>query len=119
MDQELDIRTDAGVLRLTMNRPERLNAMTATMSDELSGQLEGAGSRADVRVVLLAGAGGAFCSGADVSGVDAHESFDVTALDRANRLVRAIVSLDKPVVAAVRGVAAGVGCSAALACDLV
>jgi enoyl-CoA hydratase len=119
MDQELDIRTDAGVLRLTMNRPERLNAMTATMSDELSGQLEGAGSRADVRVVLLAGAGGTFCSGADVSGVDAHESFDVTALDRANRLVRAIVSLDKPVVAAVRGVAAGVGCSAALACDLV
>ncbi len=76
-------------------------------------------ARDDVRVVLLAGAGDAFSSGADLSGADAHESLDVSALDRANRIIRAIVGLDKPVVAAVNGIAAGVGCSAALACDLV
>ncbi|NUR07169.1 MAG: enoyl-CoA hydratase [Nocardioidaceae bacterium] len=119
MNEELDVRTGSGVLRLTMNRPDRLNAMTDTMSDALAGELEGARSRDDVRVVLLAGAGGAFSAGADVSGSEAHERFDVRALDRANRLVHAVVSIDKPVLAAVRGVAAGVGCSLALASDLV
>jgi enoyl-CoA hydratase len=118
-DPELDVRTEEGVLRLTMNRPDRLNAMTDSMSDALAAQLEGAAGRDDVRVVLLAGAGGAFSAGADVAGTDAHERFDVRALDRANRLVRAIVALDRPVIAAVRGVAAGVGCSMAVACDLV
>ena len=115
----LDVACDGAVLRITMDRPDRLNALSAAMSERMSAELEAAAARDDVRVVLLAGAGGAFCSGADLSGADAHERFDVTSLDRANRLVRAIVHLDKPVVAAVTGVAAGVGCSAALACDLV
>ena len=61
----------------------------------------------------------AFSTGADISGADAHEHFDVSALDRANRIIRAITRLDKPVVAAVNGIAAGVGCSAALAADVV
>jgi enoyl-CoA hydratase len=115
----LDIRTEAGVLRLTMDRPAQLNALTAAMSDRVAAELEGAATRDDVRVVLVAGAGGAFCSGADLSGADAHQNFDVTSLDRANRIIRAVTGLDKPVVAAVDGVAAGVGCSTALACDLV
>ena len=72
-----------------------------------------------VRCVVLTGSGGSFSAGADVSGPDAHERFDVRALDAANRLVRAITNLDKPVVAAVNGIAAGVGCSMALAADLV
>ena len=117
--QGLDIRFDDGVLRLTMDRPEHLNALTAEMADRVAEELEGVAARDDVRVVLLTGTGGAFSSGADLSGADAHENFDVTSLDRANRIIRAIVSLDRPVVAAVNGVAAGVGCSAALACDLV
>jgi enoyl-CoA hydratase len=115
----LEIRTEAGVLRLTMDRPAQLNALTAAMSDRIAVELEGAATRDDVRVVLLAGAGRAFCSGADLSGADAHQNFDVTSLDRANRVIRAVTGLDKPVVAAVDGVAAGVGCSTALACDLV
>ncbi len=110
---------DAGVLRLTLDRPATLNALTAEDADRLAAELEGAAARDDVRVVLVTGAGDAFCSGADLSGADAHEHFDVTALDRANRIVRAVTMLDRPVVAAVRGVAAGVGCSLALACDLV
>jgi enoyl-CoA hydratase len=117
--QGLDIRYVDGVLRLTLDRPDRLNAMTAAMSDGLAEAVEGAAARDDVRVVLLTGAGTAFCSGADLSGANAHENFDVTSLDRANRIVRAVVGLGKPCVAAVNGVAAGVGCSMALACDLV
>jgi enoyl-CoA hydratase len=112
--EELDIRYDDGVLRLTMNRPARLNAMTAALSDRLAEELESATGRDDVRVVLLTGAGNAFSSGAELAGADPHEDFDVNSLDR-----RAIVALHQTCVAAVRGVAAGVGCSTALACDLV
>ncbi len=115
----LDVTCAGGVLRLTLDRPAQLNALTAEMSDRIAAELEGAAARDDVRVVLLAGTGSAFCSGADLSGADAHANFDVTSLDRANRIIRAIVGLDKPCVAAVNGIAAGVGCSTALACDLV
>lgn len=119
MSDDLEIAHVDGVLTMTMNRPARLNALTPEMSDTIASELEAAAARDDVRVVLLAGAGSAFCSGADLSGADAHERFDVTSLDRANRIIRAVTGLGKPVVAAVGGIAAGVGCSAALACDLV
>jgi enoyl-CoA hydratase len=89
------------------------------MADRLAEEVEQAAARDDVRVVVLRGTGPAFSAGADLSGDNAHENFDVTSLDRANRIIRAITSLPKPCVAAVNGVAAGVGCSAALACDLV
>ena len=112
-----------GVLRLTMNRPDSLNAMTDAMTDAMSDALatvlEGAVAREDVRVVLLTGSGGTFRAGANLGGADAREPMDHRALERANRIVRAVVACDKPVVAAVPGVAAGVGCSTALACDLV
>ena len=119
MSDDLEIAHADGVLTLTMDRPAQLNALTPEMSGAIASELEGAAARDDVRVVLLAGAGSAFCSGADLSGSDAHAHFDVTSLDRANRIIRAVTDLDKPVVAAVGGIAAGVGCSAALACDLV
>ena len=119
MTDGLEVRADDGVLRLTLARPERSNALTAELTDRLTEEVEGAAAREEVRVVLLTGAGSAFCAGADVSGPDPHERLDVTSLDRANRLVRAVVSLDRPVVAAANGVAAGFGCSLAVACDLV
>jgi enoyl-CoA hydratase len=115
MDDGLDSELDDGVLRITLNRPAQLNALTGAMADRLAELLEQAADQDDVRVVLVAGAGGAFCSGADLGGDGLGEN----ALDRANRIIRAVVALPKPCVAAVDGVAAGVGCSAALACDLV
>ena len=116
---DLDARVEDGALRLTLNRPHVLSALSVAMADELATQLEEATARDDVRVVVLTGTGAAFSTGADISGADAHEHFDVSALDRANRIIRAITTLDKPVVAGVNGIAAGVGCSAALAADLV
>jgi enoyl-CoA hydratase len=116
------VRRD-GALRLTLDRPAQLNALTDQMVDALAELLEGATADEDVRTVLLTGAGtgpgSAFSTGADLSGPEPHRSFDESALVRANRLVRAIVRCDVPVVAAVNGIAAGVGCSAALAADLV
>jgi enoyl-CoA hydratase len=116
---ELDLRVEDGALWVTLNRPEVFNALSGEMADELAALVEGATARDDVRVVVMTGTGPAFSTGADISGDAAHEHFDVTALDRANRIIRAIVGLDKPVVAAVNGIAAGVGCSAALAADIV
>ncbi|MCD4533985.1 enoyl-CoA hydratase-related protein [Nocardioides sp. cx-169] len=118
-DKDLQVRLDDGALWLTMDRPDVLNAMSPTMAGDLARLLEEAVGREDVRVVVLAGAGAAFSAGADISGADAHERFDVRAMDAANRIIRAVVALDKPVVAAVGGIAAGVGCSVALASDLV
>lgn len=113
---ELLVTRDNGVLSLTLHRPDRLNALSDTLADALADELEQALSSDDVRVVVVRGSGRAFCAGADISGEG--EPLDHRAVDRANRVVRAVVRLDRPVVAGVHGAAAGAGCSIALACDL-
>ena len=118
MTSTLQVKRAGGVLTLTLDRPDQLNALTDELSDAFAGELEQAASYDDVRVVVLRGAGRAFCAGADISAADGPMHLDVRALDRANRIVRAITRLDQPVVAGVHGIAAGVGCSIALASDL-
>lgn len=116
---ELERRLEDGALWLVLHRPEVLNALSDTLAGDLAAALEQAAADDEVRVVVLTGTGAAFSAGADISGEDAAAAFDARTLDRANRIIRAITTLDKPVVAAVNGIAAGVGCSAALAADLV
>ena len=117
--EEMTVELDGGVLRLTFRRPEVLNAMSGRMAVTLAEQLERATADDDVRVVVITGSGGSFSAGADIGGAEAHERFDVRALDAANRIIRAEVACSKPVLAAVDGVAAGVGCSVALAADVI
>lgn len=117
-DTGLEVRLDGAALWVRMDRPEAHNALTWEMADALAETLEGVVARDDVRVVVLAGTDSAFCTGADLSDPDAVDHLGPEALDRANRIIRAVVRLDRPVVAAVRGVAAGVGCSIAFAADL-
>lgn len=102
------------MLRIRLDRPEKLNAVDTPMLDELCAQFERAAGDETVRAVLLTGAGKAFCSGGDLTGGDTGG-----AADAANRVVRAITALPKPVVAGVHGGAVGFGCPLALACDLV
>ncbi len=116
---DLELRTEDGALWLRLNRPDHFNALTGEMVLELIQQVHGATSREDVRVIVLTGTGGAFSAGADLSGDDAHENYDSRSVDAANQVIRAITELDKPVVCGLNGIAAGVGMSAALACDLV
>ena len=116
---DLEIRTEDGALWLTLNRPEQFNALTGEMVIEAIQQLRGATARDDVRVVVLTGTGGAFSAGADLGGENAQEKYDAGSVDAANQIIRAITELDKPVVCGLNGIAAGVGMSAALACDLV
>lgn len=114
----------AGVMRITLNRPDVLNSFNAQMGRELRGALEDARSDKTVRAVLVTGAGRAFCAGQDLSEVPA--SSDGAEVDLGihvrgvyNQLIKTIRKLELPVVCAVNGVAAGAGANIALACDIV
>jgi enoyl-CoA hydratase len=108
-----------GALWLTLDQPETFNALTGEMVFGLVEELRAAVSRDAVRVVVVTGTGAAFSAGADLSGAAPQEKYDSAAVDAANALIRAITDCDKPVVCGLNGVAAGVGMSAALACDLI
>ncbi|MBI3693110.1 MAG: enoyl-CoA hydratase, partial [Mycolicibacterium aromaticivorans] len=116
------VSLDSGVLSVTLNRPDSLNSLNAIMLRTLADVLEHAADDAAVRAVRLGGAGRGFSSGAGISAEDQAERRPDTpdeVLQEANRAVRAIVHLPKPVVSVVHGPAAGVGVSLALACDIV
>lgn len=125
--EHLLVQQDSGVLTVTMNRPEVLNAVSEAMLDGLGEIFEEAAHDESVRCVVLTGAGRAFGSGADLRGfASAHaqaatsgEQVKVSGrLGKYHRVVRAIRTMPQPVIAAVHGVAAGASCNLALACDL-
>lgn len=124
MTQELIEQLDDGVLTLTLNRPERLNAMTPAMIGALLAALRRAAVDPAVRVVVLTGAGGAFCSGGDVKAMAEAADGEQTQEQRVQWLregmecSRLLHDMPKPTVAVARGAVAGAGLSLALACDL-
>jgi 2-(1,2-epoxy-1,2-dihydrophenyl)acetyl-CoA isomerase len=115
------VSKDSGVLSLTLNRPEKLNAFTPEMHKLLRDALEQALDDAGVRAVLLTGAGRGFCAGQDLSQRNAEAPIDLSVSlgSNYNPLVRRLRALPKPIVCAVNGVAAGAGANIALACDIV
>jgi enoyl-CoA hydratase len=109
-----------GVLSVTIDRPDSLNSLTLPVFEGLADAMEQAANDPRVQVVRLGGAGRGFCSGAGMSADDIAGGGPGDALIlAANRLVRAITALPRPVVAVIQGPAAGIGVSIALACDLV
>jgi 2-(1,2-epoxy-1,2-dihydrophenyl)acetyl-CoA isomerase len=115
--------TKKRVATITLNRPEKLNAFAGSMREELLDAIRAAESDDDVRVVVITGAGRAFCAGGDVeymSGLQRDGNVDAfhKLLDAGAAIVTAITSMSKPVIASINGVAAGAGCNLALACDL-
>ncbi len=121
--QYLLIQQENGVITITMNRPEVLNAFNDTMIEELGAALEAAARDETVRCVVLTGAGRAFGSGQDLRAFAAiHASSETPRvsehLQKYHRIVFAIREMPKQVIAAVRGVAAGISCNIALACDM-
>jgi 2-(1,2-epoxy-1,2-dihydrophenyl)acetyl-CoA isomerase len=118
------VSLDAGVLSITLNRPDKLNAFNPEMHQLLKAALERARDEPAVRAVLLTGAGKGFCAGQDLSERNvapgaAPIDLSVTLGSYYNPLVRRMRELPKPIVCAVNGVAAGAGANIALACDLV
>ena len=120
--EHLQIERANGVVTLTLNRPEKKNAATVEMFQDLAALLTDIAHRPDDRAVVLTGAGGNFCSGVDLWGDPGVRAVEVPMLTRMRQLGEAAIALQRmplPVIAKVRGVAAGAGMSLALGCDLV
>lgn len=119
---DLEYSVDGAIATILLNRPERRNAFTFAMVDDWAEALQKARHDDEVRAVVLAGAGDAFCSGVDLA------DFDVPGLrpldrkrqlsDRVHQVAFALESLDKPIIAAIEGVAVGAGLDMALMCDM-
>ncbi|MBF6594807.1 MAG: enoyl-CoA hydratase/isomerase family protein [Thermaceae bacterium] len=106
-----------GILSLTLNRPEAINAFTTEMLQSLAKALKEAAAP-EVRVVVLRGAGRGFCSGQDLREFEGKEISYKSHLKNYQGVIENLVSLEKPVLAAIHGAAAGAGLSLSLACDL-
>ncbi len=108
------------VATITLNRPQARNALTTEMKEQLLAALNRAGADSGIRAVILTGAGGAFCAGQDLrehaDNLSAGEALD-TVRAHYNPIVTTIMTMPKPVLAAVRGSAAGAGAALAFACD--
>lgn len=123
MYEHIDITEDSGITTITLNRPEKLNALAGHMRRDLAEALEAASSDRNVHVVVITGAGRAFCAGGDVAAmaelIERHDADEFARLlGSARRVITAIRQMTKPVIASVNGPAAGAGCNLAFACDL-
>lgn len=123
MSEHLQFSVADGIARIVLNRPERMNAFTFGMIDAWHAALQHCRTDDAVKVVIITGVGRAFCSGGDV--VEMGERFERTPEQRKNELFNrieriplALDDLDKPVLAAVNGVATGAGMDMALMCDM-
>ena len=117
-------RLENGVLTLTLNRPERLNALDGALIEALSAGIKRAGRDPECRAVLITGAGRGFCAGADLANRafapgDTRPDLGQALEKGLNPIIRGIRNLPRPVVCAVNGPAAGAGANIALACDIV
>lgn len=108
-----------GIATITLNRPDRLNAIVPRMMYEMAEALEDAQNDDEVRVVVITGAGRGFCAGADVKEMASETSGErVEELRSVHRMALTLRRCDKPIIAAVNGAAVGAGCDIAMQCDI-
>ena len=119
--QTILYETNNGVAKITLNRPETLNAFNDLMVEETTNAFKQAGRDAAVRCVVLTGNGRGFCSGQDLADTQTRDdNFSIGDHLRHgyHQLIKQMVRLEKPVIGMINGVAAGAGCGVALACDI-
>lgn len=118
----IELAKNDAVATITLDRPDKLNAFTGTMREDLLHALRDCEGDASVRVIVITGAGRAFCAGGDVEFMAGLQKSGDTAsfrklLDAGRDVILQVATMPKPVIAAINGVAAGAGCNLALACD--
>jgi 2-(1,2-epoxy-1,2-dihydrophenyl)acetyl-CoA isomerase len=118
----IETHTEGPVTTITLNRPDKLNAFSGSMREGLLAALRSQEESATCRVVVITGAGRAFCAGGDVAFMSRlHAAGDVDSfrrlLDAGRDVILQITTMSRPVIASINGVAAGAGCNLALACD--
>jgi 2-(1,2-epoxy-1,2-dihydrophenyl)acetyl-CoA isomerase len=118
--QYIKYTVEKGIATLVLNRPEVYNALNDTITFEIQDALKQVAKDDLVRVVVLTGEGKAFCAGQDLKAVQGEEkrSFLASLHKRYNPIIMGMKTLPKPIIARINGVAAGAGCSLALACDI-
>jgi len=121
MYEFLKLEKQTGTATITLNRPEVYNAFNDGLTFELQDAIKNVSRDAEVRVVVITGEGKAFCSGQDLKAASKMEnkSFSESLHKRYNPMIKPIRAMEKPVICRLNGVAAGAGCSLALACDLI
>ncbi|MEM8496819.1 MAG: 2-(1,2-epoxy-1,2-dihydrophenyl)acetyl-CoA isomerase PaaG [Pseudomonadota bacterium] len=122
--ENIEFGIEAGVATLVLNRPDTLNSFTVAMHEEVQAAMKATRTDPSVRCLLITGAGRGFCAGQDLNDravkvTDEKPDLGESVEKYYNPLIRGIMSLDKPVICAVNGIAAGAGASIALACDIV
>ena len=117
--ETLIVERDGGIVTVTLNRPEKKNAADDVMWDELLAVFTEVAETDTDRVLVVTGAGGAFCSGADLSAPDRLSRNGLARMRHIGSVALALHRLPKPTIAKVNGVAAGAGCNLALGCDLI
>jgi 2-(1,2-epoxy-1,2-dihydrophenyl)acetyl-CoA isomerase len=120
----IEFVSEDGLARLTLNRPDKLNSFNAVMHEEVRAAMKTVQRDDGIRCLLISGNGRGFCAGQDLSDRNVAPDADVPDLGESleqkyNPLIRSIARLEKPVICAVNGVAAGAGANIALACDIV
>lgn len=116
--QNIEFTIDDGVATLTLDRADKLNSFTEQMHAEIRDALTTVSTESSIRCLLITGNGRGFCAGQDLADLDFSKLSEVLEKNY-NPLITLLVNLDKPVVCAVNGVAAGAGANMALACDIV
>lgn len=119
--ETIEVTRASGIVTITLNRPAKKNAANAQMWDELLETFRGVASSADDRVLVITGAGGDFCAGADLSAdrTSTPRPHQLASMRHVGDVALALHRLPIPTIAKVRGVAVGAGCNMALGCDLV
>lgn len=120
MYQTIEYQVENQICTITLNRPDRFNAFNEEMSKEFMEGLKAAEKDPDVRVIILTGAGKAFCSGQDLKDIAGQKRSLADSIERRyNPMIKKVTGIEKPVICRLNGIGAGAGASLALACDMI